>query len=184
MISDCNVCPSQSRFRSITKDLGRLREMPSFALSRRQRGFESRWGHKIKSLLTRSNTSPTCVRSQPQHELRERAGSETAAAAPDVAAPHLLGSLVVWCGSVSQTAAGQTHADSSGPDLDLQSLALPKQVARRALGVRAHCAHCYLILGAGERWQQLLVLRGSTATPNECTPVTKRRFHEPEGRRL
>ena len=66
---------------------------------------------------------------------------------------------MVWCGSVSQTAAGQTHADSSGPDLDLQSLALPKQVARRALGVRAHCAHCYLILGAGERWQQLLVLK-------------------------
>jgi hypothetical protein len=43
MISDCTVCPSDSRFRPITKDLGRLREMPSFALSRRQRGFESRW---------------------------------------------------------------------------------------------------------------------------------------------
>src|SRR5215204_1153482 len=48
MISDCTVCPSDSRFRSITKDLGRLREMPSFALSRRQRGFESRWGYKLK----------------------------------------------------------------------------------------------------------------------------------------
>ena len=30
--------------------------MPDFALSRRQRGFESRWGHKIKAPLTRSNT--------------------------------------------------------------------------------------------------------------------------------
>jgi hypothetical protein len=27
--------------------------MPSFALSRRQHGFESRWGHKITSTLTR-----------------------------------------------------------------------------------------------------------------------------------
>jgi hypothetical protein len=26
--------------------------MPNFALSRRQRGFESRWRHKIKSSLT------------------------------------------------------------------------------------------------------------------------------------
>jgi excisionase family DNA binding protein len=66
---------------------------------------------------------------------------------------------VVWCRSVSPTAAGQARADASGPDVDLQSLALPKQVARRELGVRGHCAHCSLILGAGERWQQLLVLK-------------------------
>jgi len=46
-IPNCTVCPSDSRFHSITKDLRRFREMPSFALSRRQRGFESRWGHKI-----------------------------------------------------------------------------------------------------------------------------------------
>jgi hypothetical protein len=45
MISCGTVCPSDSWFRSITKDLGRRREMPSFALSRRQRGFESRWGY-------------------------------------------------------------------------------------------------------------------------------------------
>ena len=56
-IPDRTVRPSDSRFRSITKDLGRLREMPSFALSRRQRGFESRWGHNIKSPLTRPDTS-------------------------------------------------------------------------------------------------------------------------------
>ena len=59
--------------------------MPYFALSRRQRGFESRWGHKIKPPLTRSYTSHPLGR-QPQHELRERAGNETAAAALDVAA--------------------------------------------------------------------------------------------------
>jgi hypothetical protein len=29
------------------------RKMPGFALSRRQRGFESLWGHKIKPPLTR-----------------------------------------------------------------------------------------------------------------------------------
>ena len=69
-IPDCTVCPSDSRFHSITKDLRRFREMPSFALSRRQHGFESRWGHKIKSLLTRPNTSPPCVRFHPQHEVR------------------------------------------------------------------------------------------------------------------
>jgi hypothetical protein len=66
---------------------------------------------------------------------------------------------VVWRRSVSRTAAGQTRTDSSGPDLDLQSLGLPKQIARRELSVRAHCAYCYLIFGAGERWQQLLVLK-------------------------
>ena len=65
----------------MTVDLG-LR--PLRALSRRQRGFESRWGHKIKPPLTRSNTSHPSARRQPQHELRERAGSETSTAALDV----------------------------------------------------------------------------------------------------
>jgi hypothetical protein len=46
-------------FGQIAKDLGSLREMPSFALSRRQRGFESRWRHKIKSPLTRPNAPHT-----------------------------------------------------------------------------------------------------------------------------
>jgi hypothetical protein len=165
-----HVCASHSGFEPIMRKPERCRKMPGFALSRRQRGFESRWGHKLKSLLTRSNTSPPCVRSHPQHELRERAGSETAAAAPDVAAPQLLGFLVVWCRSVSRTAAGQTRADSSGTDLDLQSLARQSEVARPELGARAHCAHCYLVFGAGERWQQLRVLKGSTAIPNGCTP--------------
>jgi hypothetical protein len=56
-ISVYTVGPSYMRFRLITKDLGRFREMPSFALSRRQRGFESRWGHKIKPALTRPDTT-------------------------------------------------------------------------------------------------------------------------------
>ena len=50
------VCPGDSRFQPITKDLRRLREMPSFALSRRQRGFESRWGQD-QITLTRSDTA-------------------------------------------------------------------------------------------------------------------------------
>jgi hypothetical protein len=55
-ISVYTVCPSYMTFRLTTKDLGRFREMPSFALSRRQHGFEPRWGHKIKVPLTRSDT--------------------------------------------------------------------------------------------------------------------------------
>jgi hypothetical protein len=58
-IPNCTVCPSDSRFHSITKDLRRFREMPSFALSRRQHGFESRWGYKIKRPLTRPDTAPS-----------------------------------------------------------------------------------------------------------------------------
>ena len=42
-----HVCASQNRFQPIMRDLGSCRKMPGFALSRRQRGFESRWGHKI-----------------------------------------------------------------------------------------------------------------------------------------
>jgi hypothetical protein len=76
-----HVCASQSRFQPITRDLGSCRKRPGFALSRRQHGFEPRWGHKIKVALTRSNTSHPRVRYQPHHELRERAGSRTVAAA-------------------------------------------------------------------------------------------------------
>jgi hypothetical protein len=50
-----HICASQSRFQPITRDLGRRRKMPNFALSRRQRGFESRWGYMIKVPLTGSN---------------------------------------------------------------------------------------------------------------------------------
>jgi hypothetical protein len=39
------VCASHSRFQPMTRDPGRCRQMPDFALSRRQRGFESRWGY-------------------------------------------------------------------------------------------------------------------------------------------
>ena len=42
------VCASDSRFQPIMRDLERRRRMPNFALSRRQHGFESRWGYKIK----------------------------------------------------------------------------------------------------------------------------------------
>jgi hypothetical protein len=42
------VCASHSKFQPITRDLGSCRIMPSFALSRWQREFESRWGYKIK----------------------------------------------------------------------------------------------------------------------------------------
>jgi hypothetical protein len=56
-IPNRTVCPSDTRFHPITNDLGRFREMPSLALSRRQRGFESRWGHNIKSPLTRPDAT-------------------------------------------------------------------------------------------------------------------------------
>jgi hypothetical protein len=72
-VSDCTVCPSQSRFRLITKDLGRFREMPHFALSRRQRGFESRWGHKKKPALTRPDTTASRSAS-PRSTARTREG--------------------------------------------------------------------------------------------------------------
>jgi hypothetical protein len=56
-----HVCASHSMFWQITRDLERRRMMPEFALSRRQRGFESRWGHrwghKIELPLTRSDTA-------------------------------------------------------------------------------------------------------------------------------
>jgi hypothetical protein len=90
-----HVCASHRRFQPITRDFGSFQKMPNFALSRRQRGFESRWGYKIKPALTRSNTSHPCVRRQPQHELRERAGSETATATLDAAA--LLAAWVPPC---------------------------------------------------------------------------------------
>jgi hypothetical protein len=48
MIPNCPVSPSDSRFHRIIKDLRKFRKMPIFALSRRQHGFEPRWGHKIK----------------------------------------------------------------------------------------------------------------------------------------
>jgi hypothetical protein len=57
-----HVCASQSRFQPITRDLGSCRKMPGFALSRRQRGFESRWGHKINVPLNEGRSWLTCRR--------------------------------------------------------------------------------------------------------------------------
>jgi hypothetical protein len=81
-IPNCTVCPSDSRFHSITKDLRRFREMPSFALSRRQHGFESRWGYKIKRPLTRPDTAP----SQPVRPWLHRQGRARDAETPACAA--------------------------------------------------------------------------------------------------
>jgi hypothetical protein len=55
-----HVYASHSMFQPITRDLGKCREIPNFALSRRQHGFEPRWGHKIKMPLT----SPDNITSQ------------------------------------------------------------------------------------------------------------------------
>jgi hypothetical protein len=74
-----HVCASQSRFQPITRDLGSHRKMPSFALSRRQRGFESRWGHNIKPPLTRPDTTT----SQPTSPRIDRQGRARDAGAPD-----------------------------------------------------------------------------------------------------
>jgi hypothetical protein len=81
-IPNCTVCPSDSRFHSITKDLRRFREMPSFALSRRQRGFESRWGHQVKPALTRPDTTT----SQPASPWIDRQGRARDAPTPAGAA--------------------------------------------------------------------------------------------------
>jgi hypothetical protein len=76
-----HICASRSRFQPIMRDLESCRKMPGFALSRRQRGFESRWGHKIKPPLTRSNASYFCGRRQVRHGLRELQGAGTSAGA-------------------------------------------------------------------------------------------------------
>jgi len=104
MIFDCTMCPSESKFRLITKDLGRFREVLSFALSRRQHGFEPRWGHKIKPFLTRANTSHLWVRTRSHPESRERAGSDCAAAGLDVVARSAAVATLLRWRSVSRTA--------------------------------------------------------------------------------
>jgi hypothetical protein len=97
-IPDRAVCPSGSRFRSIAKDLGSLREMPSFALSRRQRGFESRWGHKIKPPLTRPDTTASRSASPRIHRQGRARDAAALASAPSAGAPDqpiLLGHIWV-----------------------------------------------------------------------------------------
>jgi hypothetical protein len=42
------VLASHRSFQPINRDFESQRKMPDFALSRRQHGFESRWGYKIK----------------------------------------------------------------------------------------------------------------------------------------
>jgi hypothetical protein len=63
---------SHSRFQLTTRDLGRHRQMANLALSRRQRGFESRWGHKIKPPLTRPDNT-TSQRASPRIDRQGRA---------------------------------------------------------------------------------------------------------------
>jgi hypothetical protein len=56
---------SHSRFQLKMRDLGRHRQMPRFALSRRQCGFESCWGHTVgdtrSNPLTRPNAPRSCA---------------------------------------------------------------------------------------------------------------------------
>jgi hypothetical protein len=80
-----HVCASQSRFQPITRDLGSHRKMPSFALSRRQRGFESRWGHQIKLPLTRPDTTAR----QPASPRIDRQGTRDAGTSPVLASADL-----------------------------------------------------------------------------------------------
>jgi hypothetical protein len=61
------VCASQSKFRLIIRDLEKRGKMRNFALSRRQRGFESRWGHKIKPSLT--SQTPRILVSDVSHSM-------------------------------------------------------------------------------------------------------------------
>ena len=77
-----HVHASHSRFQPITRDLGKCRAMPNFALSRRQHGFESRWGYKIKPPLTRPDTTT----SQPASPRVDRQGRARDARAPAGAA--------------------------------------------------------------------------------------------------
>jgi hypothetical protein len=136
------------------KDLASIKKKANFALSRRQHGFESRWGHQIKLALTRSNTSHPCVRSQPQHELRERAGSETAAAALDVVVPI----------------APSTQQLRSRP----QSLARQNgSCSTRTRPTWAHWAHRDPFHGPPNADSTWVSLRGSKAKPNGCTQLAK-----------
>ena len=130
---DRAVCPSGSRFRSIAKDLESLREMPSFALSRRQHGFESRWGYKIKVNLTRSNAPHANRQPQIQPELWERAGSGTAAAAAHNIVRHqpLRVPLVVSFGSVPRARAHLAPSTRS-----------PVDPAERSQRLGARCDPC------------------------------------------
>jgi hypothetical protein len=80
------VCASQRRFQPITRDLGGCRKMLEFALSRRQRGFESRWGYKFKVTLTRSNAPHVNGQRQVQHQLMERQGADRAVS-PQTSSP-------------------------------------------------------------------------------------------------
>ena len=138
-------------------------KMPTFALSRRQHGFESRWGYKIKPPLTRSNASYSW-RHQPQHELRERQGSETAAAAPTSSPLSRSGSLVGFVRPLhspsGRAATGQLRSGPSG-----RCPALSRHSARRILTPT--------FSGPAERSARRMSLWGSTAIPNRCAQLTK-----------
>jgi hypothetical protein len=165
IVFDCTARPSDSRFRSITKDLRRLREMRSFALSRRQHGFESRWGHKIKSLLTRSNTSSPVGRRKPDMSRESGARSETATAALDVTALS-----AAWGVSCGPRQACFTERHWAGPRRSQQLLCgspvagRPMEPARRELGARDHLRP--RSRRPPNASSSCLALRGSTAIPN------------------
>jgi hypothetical protein len=76
------IFASHRSFQPIRRDLESQRKMPNFALSRRQRGFESRWGHKIKPPLTRPDTT----NGQPESPRIGRQGRARDAGAPASAA--------------------------------------------------------------------------------------------------
>jgi hypothetical protein len=75
-----DVCASQSGFQPITRDLGSCPKKPSFALSRRQRGFESRWEHKVKTCLTRPDTTASRSASRIYRQGRARDAGAPASA--------------------------------------------------------------------------------------------------------
>jgi hypothetical protein len=163
-IPNRTVCPSDARFHPITNDLRRFREMPSLALSRRQRGFESRWGHKIKPPLTRSDTSHPSGRRQPLPELRERAGSETSSAALDVATTSA--ALVPSSGLAPGLSHG--HWASRAP-----SPAAPIWTSGRWLAK-------WKLLGASS----MVGLIGPTATDDDCRSIDDARRTDRHSLRL
>jgi hypothetical protein len=146
----------------------------------------TRWGDSIKAALTRSDARSCCQRCQVQHELRERAGSETAAAALQPR-PSLsrVGSLVKRSpGSVQNplAAAGQAYSTS----IENVRLAAPPSAgvpeANSSAGTRLTSAPSSC--SSTERSAHQLSLRGSTATPNRRTQLTNADCPQRDGSRL
>jgi hypothetical protein len=130
-IPDRIVCASDSGLQPITKDLRRLREMPNFALSRRQRGFESRWGHQVKPALTRPDTTI----SQPASPWIDRQGRARDAPTPAGAALARPGSATLLAQTWARVPA-ELCCREVGPRLGPQGRLAPLQ--RRASTIRRH----------------------------------------------